>query len=168
MYSKCSFSLLFAALVSASASGAPKSFDGITCKSDIQASLVGRYMSNDTVARMESKYRSIELTDLGAYGMEVEGDPWTLISWRICRREYLVLERRGIVTDVLGSPLETRDSESRIVSCIVDGLRVPNTAVVFAQPNSEKWPRSIKDAWIINDDSKTFKKISGGDVVCAP
>ncbi|MFN9943119.1 MAG: CYTH domain-containing protein, partial [bacterium] len=66
----------------------------------------------------EYKGQEIEVdeTPIGAF-LEIEGDPWTLISWGICGREHVILERNGVVRDVLVAPAEAAQSKSVIVSC---------------------------------------------------
>ena len=156
------------ALAPAQALGAPKSFAGIVCNSDIAAALVGRYMPNERVRATEARHADIGLKNLGAYGMENEGDPWTLISWEICNREYLLLERRGIVRDVLASPLPPPSPPSQIASCTVDGSAVAGTAVAFVLANDRKWPRPVEYAWRIDDKTLKFSRIEGKEVSCTP
>jgi len=145
-----------------------KSFDGITCKTDIPLALIGRHMPNERVVITEERYKDISLKDLGTYGMENEGDPWTLISWSICGREYLLLERRDIVKDVLASPLPKGSPESNVASCVVDGSSLKGMAVVFVSENEIHWPKLVEHAWLINDKTVKFSKIEGKEIVCTP
>jgi len=163
------FGLLSAfTLLSAGAIAADKSFDGVTCKTNVPSALIGRHMPNERVATTEARHKDIGLKDLGAYGMENEGDPWTLISWQICGQEYLVLERRGIVRDVLASPMPPGSPESQIASCAVDGSSLHGTAVAFVSANDKEWPKLVEYAWLINDKTIKFAKIEGKEIVCAP
>ena len=155
-------------LFSANAIAAEKSFDGVTCKTNVSSALIGRHMPNERVVTTAARHKDIRLKNIGAYGMENEGDPWTLISWQICGREYLVLERRGIVRDVLASPMPLGSPESQIASCAVYGLRLHGTAVAFISANDNKWPMLVKYAWLINDDTLKFSRIEGKEIVCTP
>ena len=156
------------ALLSATAQGAERSFDGITCKSYIPSALIGRHMPNERVVTIEARYKEIGLKDLGAYGMEAAGDPWTLISWQICGREYLLLERRGIVQDVLASPLPQESAQFTIASCVVDGSSLHGTAVIFVSAKERQLPKPVEHAWLINDKTIRFSKIKGKEIVCTP
>ena len=78
-----------------------RSFDGITCQTNILKALVGRHMPNAKVADIESRYRGIHLKYLGGFGLPE--DPYFLGTWLICGTEYLVLEKQSIVRDVLQS-----------------------------------------------------------------
>lgn len=158
--------LLGMAMLSAHAARIEKSFDGITCQSDIASALIGRHMSDERVVSIEGRYKSIRLKDLGAFGMEVDGDPWTLISWEICGREYLLLERRDIVKDALASPVPAGRPRSQIASCTVNGSSVPGTAVAFVETDDKKWPKAVKNAWRIDDKKIQFVRIAGNEIVC--
>jgi hypothetical protein len=155
-------------LLTAHAFAAEKSFDGVTCEMNIPSALIGRRMPNERVAATQARYKGIGLKDLGAYGTENGGDSWTLISWQICGREYLLLERREIVRDVLASPLPPGSPQSQITSCTVDGASLPGTAVAFVSTNVPKGPMLVEYAWRINDTTIKFAKIAGREIVCAP
>ncbi len=154
-------------LLSTNTMSAEKSFVGITCKTDIPSALIGRYMPNERVAATEARHKEIGLKDIGAYGIESEGDPWTLISWQICGREYLLLEHRDVVMDVLASPLLQGGPQSQVVSCSVDGSRLTGTAVAFAS-NREQLSKPVEHAWLINDKTYKFSKVYGKEIVCTP
>ena len=161
---------LLAALLlpSASSAGPAIGFEGLTCKADIRSALLGRRMPNGAIASIEAKHKDIGVKNLGAYGMESDGDPWTLIFWQICGREYLVLERKGVVRDVLESPLAPGSPQGTIVSCTVAGAELKDTVIAFETASNPKWPKAVKNAWRINDATVTFSKFDGDKTVCAP
>ncbi|MBP2857249.1 hypothetical protein J8657_06505 [Dickeya oryzae] len=154
--------------LSSHAIGAAKSFDGITCKSDIPSALIGRHMPNESTVATEERYKSIDLKDLGTYGMESDGDPWSLESWQICGREYFLLDRREIVKDVLSSPSPKENPKTQIVSCVVDGSNSHDTFVTFISSEEKPWPRTVEHAWRINDKTVKFSKVEGKEIVCNP
>ena len=160
--------LLAMASLSTHAAGAEKSFDGITCQSNISSALVGRHMPNERAASIEERYKSIRLKDIGAFGMEAEGDPWTLISWEICGREYLLLERQDVVKDVLASEIPPGGPHAQIASCAADGSKLPGTGVAFVERDEKKWPRAVKSAWLIDDKKIKFVKVTANEIVCTP
>ena len=159
--------LLALELLPTSAVATEEGFDGITCQTNIPSALIGRRMPNGPVVNDEARHKGIGLKDNGAFGIEPE-DPWTLISWEICGREYQVLERKDIVRDVLASPLPAGGPQSKIASCTVDGRRLPGVAIVFVEIDDEKWPKPVKHAWLIDNKAIRFQRITGSEIVCTP
>jgi hypothetical protein len=76
-------------------------FDLVRCGSDVRKALLGRTMSNEKIVVIEERPKDLELKDLG--GTEIS-DRLFLISWRICGEEYVLLEDRDVVRDVLKFP----------------------------------------------------------------
>ena len=145
---------------------AAQSFDALTCQSDIPKALLGRAMPNGRVSVIEARYKHLALKDLGASGVEIEGDPWTLISWRICGREYVLLERLGVVKDVLPSPAEAGQEESIIATCSVDGVESKQTAIVFAPAAAVRTPSQVRRAWFIDDQAVKFVERHAAKILC--
>lgn len=145
-----------------------KSFDGLSCTSNLVADLAGRQMPTERVAATEARHKDLGLKHLGAFGLEKNGDPWTLVSWQLCGREYALLERKGVVRDVLASPLPPGSPPSQIVSCKTDGAAVPGTVVAFSPEASPRWPAAVQQAWRIDDKSLRFVRVTGRDVICQP
>jgi hypothetical protein len=161
-------SLLGLLLISMHAACAATSFDEINCKSNVASALIGRQMADERIVAIEARYKDISLKNLGAFGMESEGDPWTLVSWSICGREYLVLERHGIVRDALASPLKSGGPQSQVASCTVDGSSLSGTVVVFLDADDKKWPKPVKYAWLIDNTAIRFGRIKGNEIICGP
>jgi hypothetical protein len=134
--------------------------------SAIAKELLGRTMPNGRVSVIESRYRHLSLANQGAFGLEIEGDPWTLVSWRICGREHVILERNGVVKDVLVAPAEAAQSKSVIVSCSVDGVQVMKTAVVFSPADGWHAPSMVSRVWLIDDQEVRFVERSGAGIRC--
>jgi hypothetical protein len=144
------------------------SFDGITCQTDIVPALIGRHMPNGRVVTIEARYKNIGLKDLGAFGMEIDGHPWTLISWEICGREYALLERHDVVRDAVASPIPSGGPQSQIASCSVNGSVLQGTALAFVDEPDQKLPGPVKNAWLIDGKAVKFVKIAGDEIVCTP
>lgn len=153
---------------STAAAPAENGFDGLDCGSDNAAALKGQEMPNGPVLELEQRYAALKLEGLGATGMEVEGDPWTLVGWMICGTEYLVLEKAATVRDVLQSPTGPGGARSELVSCRRDGEALAATAVAFpaSQPADGSKPQS--QVWLIDDAAVAFRKLEGAGIVCAP
>lgn len=143
-------------------------FDGITCQNDIVPALIGRHMPNRRVVTIEARYKNIGLKDLGAFGMEIDGDPWTLISWEICGREYALLERDDIVRDVVAFPIPSGGSQSQIASCSVNGSALQGTALALVDESDQTLQGRVKNAWLIDGKAMKFVKIAGDEIVCTP
>ena len=134
--------------------------------SAIAKELLGRTMPNGRVSVIESRYRHLSLANQGAFGLEIEGDPWTLVSWGICGREHVILERNGVVRDVLVAPAEAAQSKSVIVSCSVDGVQAMKTAVVFSPADGWRAPSMVSRVWLIDDQEVRFVERSGAGIRC--
>lgn len=153
---------------SAEAAPVARSFDGLECGSDIAAALKGREMPNGPVVELEQRYAALKLEGLGATGVEVEGDPWTLVGWMICGTEYLVLEKGATVRDVLPSPTGPGGARSELVSCRRDGEALAATAVAFPTSQPADWSKQLAQVWLIDDAAVAFRKLEGAGIVCAP
>jgi hypothetical protein len=123
-------------------------FDSVRCGSDVQKALLGRKMSNEKTVVLEERHKDLGLKDLG--GTEVT-DTLFLISWRICGEEYVLLENKDVVRDVLKFPKHSKDSPEFVGSCQLNGHDVPGTAIgVLKNENGvETLPAVI--AWKIDD-----------------
>jgi hypothetical protein len=73
-------------------------FDSVRCGSDVRKALIGRKMSNETIVVLEERHKNLELKDLGASEIS---DRLNVISWRICGEEYVLLEDKDTVRDVV-------------------------------------------------------------------
>lgn len=150
------------------AAPAASGFDGLDCGSDIAAALKGREMPNGPVVELEQRYAALKLEGLGATGVEVEGDPWTLVGWMICGTEYLVLEKAARVRDVLQSPTGPGGVRSEMVSCRRDGEALAATAVAFPASQPADGSKPPAQVWLIDDAAVAFRKLEGAGIVCAP
>jgi hypothetical protein len=73
-------------------------FDSVRCGSDVRKALVGRKMPNEKIVVLEERHKDLGLKDLGASEIS---DRLSVISWRICGEEYVLLEDKDVVRDVL-------------------------------------------------------------------
>jgi hypothetical protein len=101
-------------------------FDSVRCGSDVRKALVGRKMSNEKIVVLEERHKDLRLKDLGASEIS---DRLSVISWRICGEEYVLLEDKDVVRDVLKFPKHSKDSLQFIGSCQLNGQDVPGTAI---------------------------------------
>src|ERR1700730_10756946 len=73
-------------------------FDSVRCGSDVRKALLGRKMSNEKIVVLEERHKDLGLKDLGASEIS---DRLSVLSWRICGDEYVLLEDKDVVRDVL-------------------------------------------------------------------
>jgi hypothetical protein len=95
-------------LVSASAAYAGDGFEAVKCGSDIPSALVGKRLSVEPFAAVETRHRDLSLKSLG--GDEISDD-LNDASFSICGKEYvLLLGVHGKIRDVLAFPAHSRTS----------------------------------------------------------
>lgn len=133
-----------------------QSFDALTCQSAIPRALLGRTMPVERVAVLEQRYRHLSLEHRGAFGIESAGDPWTLVSWRLCGREHFILQRNNVVRDVLVAPAGAGHSESLLLSCPGDGAEAVRLAIVFPASDGGRASREAPGVWLVDDQAVRF------------
>ena len=101
-------------------------FDSVRCGSDVREALLGRTMSNHKVSVVEERHKDLGLKDLG--DTEIS-DRLFLISWRICGEEYVLLEEKDVVRNVLKFPKHSKESPQFIGACQLNGHDLPGTAI---------------------------------------
>ncbi len=147
------------------ARGAETSFDGIKCDSQIETVLIGRSMKNEKVAAIEKKYKAINLKLLWSDGMEADGDPWTLTAWMICGKQYLSLNRKNVVKDVLISPQNLPNHKFSVGMCKNQGKAIP-TAVLFVPAEDKDRPKQFDRIWTVDDSKLKFREIISKNIRC--
>src|SRR5712671_7286870 len=128
-------------------------FDSVRCGSDIRKALLGRRMSNEKIVVLEERHKDLGLKDIGASEIS---DLLSVITWRICGEEYVLLEDKDSVRDVLKFPKHSKESPPFIGSCQLNGHDVPSTAIgVLKNENGvEILPAMI--AWKIDGKQMKF------------
>lgn len=161
---------LIALLLCGKAWGADE-FSGVKCSSDIAKALIGKRFVNGRVVVFEAAHKDIGLKNLG--GTEVS-DRLFLNSWRICGKEYQVLEstKSRIIRDVLPYPSHSRSSPEAIGGCQIDG-KDDSDGVVAVLDNSAGYDArhgsgSLKaiSAWKIDERSERFQQLTATRVAC--
>ena len=158
------FMLVLALCCSRSVCDAADDFDSVRCGSDVRKALIGRTMSNEKIVVLEERHKDLELKDLGA--SEVS-DRLTVISWRICGEEYVLLEDKDVVRDVLKFPTHSKASPQFIGPCQLNGHDLPGTAigVLRNEPGVEILPAVA--AWKIDDKEAKFVQLQTEGLRCS-
>jgi hypothetical protein len=82
-----------------------------------------------------------------------------MTSWQICGDEYVLLEDRDVVRDVLKFPKHSKEAREFIGLCQLDGKNVPGEAigVLTNEDGAKTLPVTI--AWKIDTRLKKFVKL---------
>ena len=139
-------------------------FDSVRCGSNVRQALRGRTMSNDKTVLLEDRHKELGLKDLGA--SEISGRLF-LISWRICGDEYVLLEDKDVVRDVLKFPRHSKESPEFIGSCQLNGHDVPGTAIgVLKNEKGVEFLTAVV-AWKIDDKQMKFVELKTEGLRCS-
>ena len=151
-------------LVCGSSISAADGFDSVRCGSDVRKALVGHKMSNEPVAVLEERHKDLGLKDLGASEIS---DRLSAISWRICDEEYVLLEDKNVVRDVLKFPKHSKESPQFVGSCESNGQKVPGTAIgVLRNENGVKMLSAVA-AWKIDEKQNKFVELQTEGLRCS-
>ena len=139
-------------------------FDCLRCGSDVRKALMGRKMPNEKVVVLEERHKYLGLKHLGASEIS---DQVSVISWRICGEEYVLLEEKDIVRDVLKFPKHSKDSPAFVGSCQVNGRDVPGTAIgVLKNEDGVKILPAVS-AWNIDEKQMKFTELKTAELRCS-
>ena len=139
-------------------------FDSIRCGSDIRKALLGRKMSNETIVALEERHKNLGLKDLGASEIS---DRLNVISWRICGEEYVLLEDKHAVRDVLKFPKHSKDSPAFIGSCRLNVHDVLGTAIGVLKNENGGASLPAMSAWKIDDKQMKFVELKTEGLRCS-
>ena len=139
-------------------------FDLVRCGSDVRKALIGRKMSNEKIVVLEERHKDLGLKDLRASEIS---DQVSVISWRICGEEYVLLEDKEIVRDVLKFPKRSKDSPEFIGSCQLNGRDLPGTAIgVLKNEDGVKILPAVS-AWKIDEKQMKFTELKTAELRCS-
>src|SRR5437867_4197648 len=139
-------------------------FDSVRCGSDVRKALLGRKMSNERIVAIEERHKDLGLKDLG--GTEIS-DRLFLISWRICGEEYVLLEDKAVVRDVLKFPKHSKDAPQFIGSCQLNGHDLPGTAIGVLKNENGVEILPVVIAWKIDDKQMKFVPLQTEGLRCS-
>ena len=139
-------------------------FDSVHCGSDVRQALLGQKMSNEPTAVLEERHKDLGLKDLGASEIS---DRLSAISWRICGDEYVLLEDKDVVRDVLKFPKHSKDSPQFIGSCQSNDQKVPGTAIGILKNEDGVEMLSAVTAWKIDEKKNKFVELQAEGLRCS-
>lgn len=144
--------------------GAAGGFDSVHCGADVRKALIGHKMSNEPVAALEERHKDLELKDLGASEIS---DRLSAISWQICGEEYVLLEDKGVVRDVLKFPKHSKDSPQFVGSCQSNGKKVSGTAIGILKNEPGVEMLTATAAWKIDEKQMKFVELKTEGLRCS-
>ena len=139
-------------------------FESVRCGSDIGKALLGCRMSNEKIVAIEERHKDLGLKDLGAQEIS---DRLFLITWRICGDEYVLLEDKDVVRDVLKFPKHSKDSPQFIGSCQSNGHNVPGTAIGVLKNEHGVETLPAVAAWKVDDKQMKFVELQTEGLRCS-
>jgi len=111
--------ILFVVMIVCGRAWAADLFDGVKCSADIPKALVGKHDSSESTDALEKRHKDLSLKNLG--GTEIS-DRVFMASWQICGHEYeLLVNRSGLIRDVLAFPGHSTAAPMYIGTCQIDG-----------------------------------------------
>ncbi len=141
-------------------------FSGIRCGADdIAKALIGKEMSNETIVDLEKRHADLGLKDLGASEIS---DRLSCISWLICGSEFMLLEDKSSVRDVLKVPAHSKKSPLFIGMCDINGKETKAIVVAVLDAETESGAQTLpaKVAWKIDEKSAKFVSLSTEGLRC--
>lgn len=151
-------------LLSCAAARAQDEFAGLRCDADIPRALIGKRESNATVMATEAKHKQLQLKHLGA---DIISDDMNTISWSICGKEFMVLDKRSVIGDVIEFPAHSKTSPAFGGACQIKGRERKDVIVGVLDDTSGTAPLlPAKAVWRIDEKAAKFVKMDTGDMLC--
>jgi len=139
-------------------------FDSVRCGSHVGKALLGRTMRNEKIVAIEERHKDLGLKGLG--GQEIS-DRLFLISWRICDEEYVLLEDKDVVRDVLKFPKHSKESPEFFGSCQLNGHDLAGTAIGVLKNEHGVAILPAVAAWKIDDKQMKFVQLQPEGLRCS-
>lgn len=158
------FVTLVPLILSCAGAQAKDEFAKLRCDADIPKALIGQRESNEPVVKTEAKYKALGLKHLGA---DIVSDDMNTISWRICGKEFMVLDKRSTIADVVEFPPHSRTSPPFSGACRIKGRETGDMIVAVLDDASGKGDfLPAKAAWRIDEKAGKLVKMETSDLLC--
>jgi len=156
--------ILIATLMASSHAFARDGFEKVRCDGDIAKALTGQRGANEPVVATEGRHKDLRLKDLGASDF----DKFSLVSWLICGREFMVLEdnHTNVFRDVLEIPPHSKSNPEFQGSCKLKGKLMPESVVAILRDQEGQQELPADAAWRIDEKAVKFVKIPTDDMLC--
>ncbi len=154
--------LLSSLLLSAvCATASADEFDGITCASDIAATLKGRHLADGPVADTEAARKDLALKNLGGDELDWGSAIW----WKICGTTYLAIaDQKQVIRDVLKLPTQPGATLAFNGVCKGGPKDKEVIAIVEDKPGAAELP--ARAAWMIDDARQRFAPVPAAGLLC--
>ena len=138
-------------------------FSGIRCGSDVSKALIGCKVNNERVVVIEERHIDIGLKDLGGYEVS---DVVSLAWWRICGDEYVLLEKKNTIQDVLKLPSHSKEYPEFLGSCLLNGKETKGVIIAILVNKEGSDLLSARVAWRIDEHQAKFISLSTEGMLC--
>ncbi len=141
-------------------------FSAIRCGADdIAKTLIGKKMSNERIVDLEKRHEDLGLKDLGAQEIS---ERLSCISWLICGSEFMLLQDKLTVRDVLKVPAHSKKSPLFIGTCDTNGKEAKAIVVAILDAETESGAPTLpaKIAWKIDEKQGKFVSLSAEGLRC--
>ena len=140
---------------------AKDAFDAVKCDGDVAKALVGKKIGDEPVAAIEKRHAAIGLHNEG--GDEL-AESLFYQSWTICGGSYHLLERRGVVRDVVRAD-HSSAAPSFVGACKIDGIETKDQVLAILEAGAaDSLP--AKSAWRIDEASAKFVGMDMKGLMC--
>ncbi|MET0231499.1 MAG: hypothetical protein ABW186_11260 [Rhodanobacteraceae bacterium] len=155
--------LAFAAALTLAHTGwAKDAFDAVECDGDVANALVGGKIGSGPVASIEKRHAAISLRDEG--GDEIS-DSVSYQSWTICGGSYHLLERGGVVRDVVRAE-HSKSTPEFVGTCEAGGKPAGGTVLAILDASGGGATLPAKSAWRIDEAKTKFVAIDAAGLTC--
>lgn len=154
-------------LVCGDAFCAPDGFNSVRCGADVPAALRGRSLPGGTVVKIQDRHKDLKLEDLGADELDNGG---SLISWRICGDEFMmIVDRHSLIRDVLKIPPHSKSAPESAGPCKLNGADLPGVVVAILDRKeggpAGDHPATI--AWKVDEKKGQFIPLPTAELLCS-
>jgi len=139
-------------------------FKNVKCGADIPKALIGQRSSNEKIVKTEAKYRALGLKHLGA---DEISDRLSSINYLICGAEFVLLvDRPGLVRDVIAFPPHSRKSPAFSGTCQAGGRDLPDVFIGVLNGEAAGEALPVLSAWKIDQRNAKFVKAATDGLRC--
>lgn len=144
---------------------APDGFSAVRCGSDIPKALRGRSMPDGTIVAIEGRHKDLGLEHLGADELD---RGWSLISWRICGDEFMLIQDdRSIARDLLKIPPHSKSAPESSGPCTMHGAKIPGVVVAILDKTSGGADLPATVAWRVDARAGKFIPQPTAGLLCS-